>query len=470
MRLLRSTSAVSPPPSRVSALLRRHLAPIGALLLLGCAVIATRHYGQFITGQASAFIVVASLSFGWLTLTLWFASTHEDVVVEDEVSLAALGRFRVTVVMPVYNEDPETFRRAIETVAAQTRPVQRLHVVDDGSTSRGCEEVVARLAREHPDLEAVYTYVSNNGKREAQAVAFIADPDADVFVTMDSDTLLDRRAVENGLMPFVDPRVKSVAGMLVGLNRGSSLLTRLVDLGYTISTLNTRAFQSRLGSVCVNQGPLALYRAEIPRAYLEEYLGHTFLGRKVVSGDDRMLTNFSLMEGRTVLQQSALGATLLPTTIGHLTRQRIRWSRSFFRGGMWLIRNLPVNRTAWWIMAWRYVTFCLFTVMYPTILLVQPIREGYLPLAFFAYICLLSYAKAARYLTVRLEGESRLSHVLTYVLAPLSTLLHFYLSTVLRYAGLATIRSTGWGTRSTVEVSMAPASTSAGVPAVAGVR
>lgn len=442
--------------ANVTTALRRHLALTGALLLLGCSVIATRHFEQFITGQASAFIFIAYLSFTYLAITLWLAHTHQDVVVTDPEGLAGLAGLRVTVLMPVYNEDPETFRRALGTIAAQTRPVQRLHVVDDGSRSSACGAETERFAAAHPEIEVEYTYVSNNGKREAQAVAIRADPTADVFVTVDSDTLLDERAIENGLQPFVDPTVMSVAGMLVGLNRRRSLLTRLVDLGYTNSTLNTRAFQSRLGSVCVNQGPLAFYRGFVPRKYLDVYLGHTFLGRRVVSGDDRMLTNFSLIEGRTVLQQSSMAATLLPSSLGHLTRQRIRWSRSFFRGGMWLIRHLPVSRRAWWLMAWRFVAFCMFTVMYPAILLIQPTVDGYLPVAFFTYICLLSYAKSLRYLTLDRGDESRLSQVVTYLLAPLSTLLHFYLSTILRYAGLLSIRSTGWGTRTVVEVGVAP--------------
>ena len=446
---------------RIITRLRRYLPLIGALLLLGCSVIATRHFSQYITGQTSVFIFVAYLSFIYLAFTLWMAHTHEDFVATDPESIAYLAGLRVSVVMPVYNEDPETFRRALESVAAQTRPVQRLHVVDDGSKTRACAEEMERFIAAHPELDAAYTYVSNNGKREAQAVAFRTDPAADIFVTMDSDTILDERAIENGLQPFAKPKVMSVAGMLIGLNRRRSLLTRLVDLGYTNSTLNTRACHSRLGSVCVNQGPLALYRAFIPRKYLDVYLNHTFLGRRVVSGDDRMLTNFSLMEGEAVMQQSAVGATLLPTSIGHLTRQRIRWSRSFFRGGMWLIRHLPANRTAWWLMAWRYVAFCLFTVMYPTILLIQPAVDGYLPIAFFVYVGLLSYAKSLRYLTIRRADETVWSQLLTYAMAPLSTLLHLYLSTLLRYVGLLSVQSTGWGTRQSVEVGFTIASGSA---------
>lgn len=447
---------------------RRHWALIGGLLLLSCAVVATRHFGQFVTGQASAFIFVAYLSFTYLALNLWMAHSHEDVVTTDPAGVAYLAGLRVIIVMPVYNEDPETFRQALESIAAQSRPVQCLHVVDDGSRTDACAREMERFVEAHPELECRYTYVRNNGKREAQAVAFRSDPAADVFVTMDSDTLLDRRAIENGLQPFADARIMSVAGMLVGLNRRHSLLTRLVDLGYTNSTLNTRAFHSRLRSVCVNQGPLAFYRAFVPRKYLDVYLNHTFLGRRVVSGDDRMLTNFSLLEGRTVLQQSSVAATLLPTSLSHLTRQRIRWSRSFFRGGMWLIRHLPPTRTAWWLMAWRYVTFCLFTVMYPTILLIQPITEGFLPVAFFVYVGLLSYAKSVRYLTMPRHDESLRSQVLTYLMAPLSTVLHLYLSTLLRYVGLLTVHSTGWGTRASVEVGVAPAA--APVPAAVVAR
>jgi hyaluronan synthase len=462
-RRRRAPAATSSPTAGLLRYARRYWALIGALLLLACAVVATRHFGQFVTGQASAFIFVAYLSFGYLAVTLWMAHSHTDVVVTDPASAAYLAGLRVSIVMPVYNEDPETFRRALETIAAQTRPVQCLHVIDDGSRTDACGREMQRFVTAHPELECRYTYVSNNGKREAQAVAFGSDPAADVFVTMDSDTLLDPQAIENGLAPFADAHVMSVAGMLVGLNRRHSLLTRLVDLGYTNSTLNTRACHSRMRSVCVNQGPLALYRAFIPRKYLGVYLGHTFLGRKVVSGDDRMLTNFSLLEGRTVMQQTAVAATLLPTSIWHLTRQRVRWSRSFFRGGMWLIRHLPPTRTAWWLLAWRYVTFCLFTVMYPTILLIQPITEGFLPIAFFVYVGLLSYAKSARYLTVPRDDESALSQVLTYLMAPLSTVLHLYLSTILRYVGLLTIHSTGWGTRSAVEVGVAPATALASV-------
>jgi hypothetical protein len=43
-------------------------------------------------------------------------------------------------------------------------------------------------------------------------------------------------------------------------------------------------------------------------------------------------------------------------------------------------------------------------------------------------------------------------------MAPLSTMLHLYLTTFLRYIGLLSVRSTGWGTRKSVEVGFTIAS------------
>jgi hyaluronan synthase len=46
-------------------------------------------------------------------------------------------------------------------------------------------------------------------------------------------------------------------------------------------------------------------------------------------------------------------------------------------------------------------------------------------------------------------------------MSPLSVLLHTYLCSVLQFAGLATVLTTGWSTRETVEVELAPAEAAA---------
>lgn len=220
------------------------------------------------------------------------------------------------------------------------------------------------------------------------------------------------------------------------------------------SFLIGRAAWSRLSSVTVNCGGLAFYRAWVVRKWLDEYLSQTVLGRQVASGDDRMLTTYALLEGRTVFQQSSVGYTLMPVNLSHLTRQRMRWWRSWGWGNMWIIRRFPVSRIAWWLVAWQIADLVLWTIAWPVVLIVNPVRDHHFPLAFIGYMAVLSYVRASRYLTVRYEGRRFSDQLLSFALAPLSGLLSLYVCSALQYPGLATFANTGWGTREQVEVGL----------------
>lgn len=399
-------------------------------------------------------VLINLLAFGWVVFNLVASHIHRDTRVRPRMQ-RVLDGLRVSVVVPVYNEDPTTFRAMLESLAQQSRPVQRLHVVDDGSKQRDCEVEFADWVRTAPaGMEVEYTTIPNSKKRHAQAVAFNADPDADIWVTIDSDTVLDAHAIRQGLIPFSRAKVNSVAGTLVALNDRTNLLTRLIDLGFTLSFLNGRASWSLLRSVVVNCGGLAFYRGWVVRKYLPHYLDQKVWGRRVISGDDRMMTCYALLEGHTVLQESCIGYTLVPENLSHLTRQRIRWWRSFFWGGGWLIQNFPVWRAAWWLVLWQFISFTLFTFAMPMMLIINPLQTGHAPWEYAVYLALLSYARSVRYLVVKRPDQSPSQQLFTYLLAPVSSMLHMYLCSGLQYVGLFTFRKTGWSTRQNVEVSM----------------
>lgn len=420
-------------------------------------------------GRSSGFALepLNVVMFGAVTWFLVVAHLHRDVI-PDQIQAEVLGRLRVTVVVPVYNEDLTVMRGLLGTLAAQTRLPARVHFVNDGSAlaiglDGGEYDDVAlelnrwRQAGAPAGLEVRYDRIPNSGKRHAQAVAFNADPVADVFVTVDSDTVLDPRAIERGLAPFSRRRVTAVAGLLLALNYKATLLTRLIDLSFVSSFMIGRASWSVMSSVTVNCGGLALYRASVIRKYLGEYLTQTVLGNQAMSGDDRMLTTYALLEGRTCFQQSAVGYTLLPDNMSHLTRQRIRWWRSWAWGNAWIIRRFPITRAAWWLVAWQFTSLVLWTIAWPVVLIVGPLETHRFPWQFFAYMAVLGYVRSLRYLTVRYEGRPFRSQLLTFALAPLSSLLSLYVCSALQYPGIATFANTGWGTRQKVEVGMEPA-------------
>lgn len=425
-------------------------------LTLGAVLVAyaNHHFARLAT-STSELVVINAFGFCWLAFTLVSSHLHKDSSPSVDARIA-LKKKRVTVVVPLHNEDPKVFSQLLDSVLQQTRRVNRIHVVDNGSSQTDCQDIfIGYLDRfEALNIEAEYTVVGKIGKRGAQVIAFDADPDADYYVTLDSDTILDTRAVEEGCLPFSDPRVTSVAGLLLSLNYNKNLLTRLVDLSYVMSFLNGRASWSRLGSVVVNCGGLAVYRGDVIHKYKHKYLTQTIWGRQVMFGDDRMLTCYALLEGRTVIQEGSMGYTLQPENLNHLTRQRIRWWRSFFWGGGWLIQTFPLRKPAFWLVLTQFMTFMMYSFALPYILIVHPIQMGGIAWVFFGYMALLSYIRSVRYLIVRRPDQSLIHQWLIYLMSPLSAILMFYLASVLQYIGLFTFLKTGWGTRQTVEVKL----------------
>ncbi|OAH11024.1 glycosyltransferase [Streptomyces jeddahensis] len=427
------------------------------------------HHLTRVVHEPSRLVAIDAFAFCWLAFTLIAAYAHRDVrLTAGQARL--MDHRRVTVVVPVFNEDPKTFRALLESVARQSRLPQRLHIVDNGSTDSDCRSVFDDWVRTAPaGLEARYDATGRVGKRRAQAVAFDADPEADIFCTLDSDTVLDPHAIREGIAPFSRADTTSVAGLLVGLNHAQNLLTRLVDLSYVLSFLNGRSSTSRLGSVVVNCGGLAFYRADVVRKYQHAYVAQTVCGRPVCTGDDRMLTGYSLLEGRTVIQEGSVAYTLLPDNLSHLTRQRVRWWRSFFWGGAWLIRTCPLSKPGWWLVMWQFACFVLNSYALPVVVIVHTSEAGGLVLPFLGYLALLSYVRSMRYLIVRRPDQTRVQQLTAFAMAPIATLVNLYVCTALQYVGLATFLKTGWSTRQTVEVSLG-AVPEPGTRAVPGAR
>jgi hyaluronan synthase len=163
----------------------------------------------------------------------------------------------------------------------------------------------------------------NSGKKFAQSV-FVNHPEADIFVTVDSDTTLEHRAIEEGLKPFADPGIMSVAGVEENFNKDVNWLTRSVAVRNTYYQLTVWGTQSMFGDLLVNRGTFALYRAWVIREIVPAYVCETFLGRPVKLGDDAALTLFSQARGRTVQQLSAFSLPMHPEELLHHFRQWVR--------------------------------------------------------------------------------------------------------------------------------------------------
>ena len=242
----------------------------------------------------------------------------------------------VCIVMPLHNEDPDLAVAGVRSMIHQTRPPQRIHVIDDGSSDDAAASAVEAVLRAEAGRSTgvdwqVTRLPRNVGKRNAMAVGFRAAPHVDVFLCVDSDTVLDPAAIEHGLRPFGDPEVSAVAGLVMALNWNRNLLTRLIDLRYTSAFLAERTAYSYFGAVLCCCGSLSFYRASVIRQHLDDFVDQQFLGQVATFGDDRRLTNHALRAGKVVLAEESRAEMAVPERFGHYLRQQVRWNRSFIR-------------------------------------------------------------------------------------------------------------------------------------------
>ena len=430
--------------------IRRWYPLVGFLVAAYMVAIGIYHFNQL--GIPAWRIPVIMLSFAWMAVILIAAHFNRP-------ARGAAPDLKVGVIIPSHNEDPEMLRTMLASLDNQTRLPYAVYFVENGETNGEAERIFTEWQRRTLIPRIKFIYRTMAGKRGAQGEAlakeFARQDCVDIITTVDGDTRLDPRAILEGLKPFADPEVTSVAGLLVGANRKRNLLTRIVDLGFVSSFMNGRAAWSTFNSVAVNCGGLAFYRAWVIRKHFQEYLTQTLFGREVNSGDDRVLTGFAAQEGRTKFQETSVGYTLLPDNIGHLSRQRGRWWRSFWWGSIWLIRRCSPTRAVWWLVASQYVTFTLYAVMFPLVLIYDPITHRKFPWAFFVYIIGLAYLRAARTLAVKRPDQMLGSQLANFVfIAPLVTILNIWLCTCLQIWGGLTWYVTGWKTRHKVEVGL----------------
>jgi hyaluronan synthase len=359
-----------------------------------------------------------------------------------------LPRPAITVIIPVYNEDPVVIDRVLFALSRQTMLPGHIIVVDDGSTIDYA--AVRRHWRQYgPPL--TWLRQENAGKKYAQAAAFGYDDHADIFVTIDSDTALERRALEEGLKPFADPRVQSVAGFEIAANPGVNWLTRTASARSLSFQIAACGVQSFFGDILVNRGAFALYRAQLLREVAYAYTHETFFGVPIRLGDDAALTLFARGRGRTVQQPSAFSFTMYPETLSHHFRQWVRWMRATLIRDFWRLRYLPV-------MSYGYVFTCinsvafLATSAYPILVAIEWPRSDHFAaaglLAMFAWATVTSL----RLLCVRRSDQTWLEHVGTLAYYPAALLWQTLVLRPLRLYGIATWRRQGWITRDKVEV------------------
>ncbi len=237
----------------------------------------------------------------------------------------------MTVVIPAYNEGAMV-AKAIDSVASANYDPEKLEiiVVDDGSTDDTWEHIQHAVARHGSRIRAI-RLERNSGKREALANGFRLGT-GEIFVTVDSDSVVDPNSLLALAGPFAEERVGVVAGRVLVYNRREGIIPRMMHVRFTLAFDFLRACQSTFRTVYCSPGALSAYRASAVREVLDSWVEQHFLGSRATIGEDRALTNDIMGLGYdSIYQRAAMVLTIVPITYSKLCRMFLRWDRSFVR-------------------------------------------------------------------------------------------------------------------------------------------
>ncbi len=227
-------------------------------------------------------------------------------------------RARVAVLIPAYNEE-KVIERTIRAALRSSYRNLRVIVIDDGSKDNTLEVARSCFPREEAYGRLLILTKPNAGKAEALNFGLRhLDPDEEIFVGIDADTVIARDAISLLVPHFRNPMVGALAGNAKVGNR-VNLWTRWQALEYITSQNFERRALNTLGAVSVVPGAIGAWRTSAVR---EAGGYHTD-----TVAEDADLTMALLRRGyRVEYEDRALAYTEAPVNASGLMRQRFRWS------------------------------------------------------------------------------------------------------------------------------------------------
>lgn len=271
-----------------------------------------------------AFLIVASLLVLVRTgLVVFLAATHKF----PDTNAFQPGQ-HISVIIPAFNEEKVIGRTLQSMLDSDYGGAMEVIVVDDGSSDRTAEIV---LASRDPRVRLLRQ--SNHGK--ARALEFGAnEAQGELLVFADADTQFERGALTHLLAPLSDPAVGAVSGQArVGNLR--TFLGRCQHIEYLCSfNLDRRAYAAWN---CITVVPGAI--SAVRRSALEEAGGFP---RDTLAEDTDLTLAIHRAGHRVAYAPQALAYTEAPETYGQLARQRFRWAFGTLQC-VWKHRNLVFN-------------------------------------------------------------------------------------------------------------------------------
>lgn len=292
----------------------------------------TNTIGGTILLVLTGFLLMFRLGFLAYITQLFFRYKPVTSVTDEELPTC-------TVIVPAYNEGKQVYSTLL-SLTNSLYPEEKLQLIaiDDGSKD-DTWEWMKKAKEQLGDRVAIFQQPHNQGKRHALYRGFNLAT-GEVFVTVDSDSIVEKDTLRNLVSPFVtNENCGAVAGNVRVLNNERAIIPRMLNVSFVFSFEFIRSAQSVLGSVLCTPGALAAYRSKAVMTCLPEWINQTFMGQPTDIGEDRAMTNMILKQGYHVLfQRNAYVLTNIPEKFSSLHKMFTRWERSNVRENLMMTK------------------------------------------------------------------------------------------------------------------------------------
>lgn len=340
---------------------------------------------------------------------------------------------KVVAIIPSYDETTEALHATVHAILNQTYPIDKIYVIDDGSQ----KPVVA-----FPNERVVWARQKNKGKRHAQAFALslMNEDEVDFVLTVDSDSVIEKTAIEKMMFRFQeDEELQAITGLVLTRNFRENVLTRLSDLNIALSCIISRPIRSAFGALETTSGALSLYKKELLFDNVENYL------TSGTYSDDRQLCYYGVLEGKVVAATDIVVYSDMPNTLPGTRRQRTRWAKGSWKFFPKQMRHLPWKKKIFPIVSmfqvlsliplFIFLIYCLITGAYIYIIIFFTIRLS------------IKYCETALY-TFQEKRMSKKEQFFTWLLiTPLELLYGIFMLSYVKYKALFLLSDDNWSTR-----------------------
>ena len=228
----------------------------------------------------------------------------------------------VSVLIPAWNEEVGIIDTLHSVLAAEYKAYEMI-IINDGSTD-ATDKLLTNFINDfkpHNSISILYFSLENGGKAKALNHA-LKHAKGEIIITIDADSLMHPKAIQNMVKKFSSEKVAAVAGN-VAIGNGHAGLGVLQQLEYLCGFFMKRA-DSVFNAVYIIGGAAAAYR----RSVLIKAGG---FDHSIITEDIEISTRLLGMGYQCRYAPDAIVYTEGPSDLKSLCNQRLRWKYGRFQ-------------------------------------------------------------------------------------------------------------------------------------------